>query len=66
MAQYFSIHPIDPQPRLIRQAAAIVSRGGVIAYPTDSSYAFGCRIDDSAAADRIRRLREVDDKHHLT
>jgi tRNA threonylcarbamoyl adenosine modification protein (Sua5/YciO/YrdC/YwlC family) len=43
-----------------------VSRGGVIAYPTDSSYAFGCRIDDPAAADRIRRLREVDDKHHLT
>jgi len=66
MAQYFSIHPVDPQPRLIRQAAAIVSRGGVIAYPTDSSYAFGCRIDDPAAADRIRRLREVDDKHHLT
>jgi tRNA threonylcarbamoyl adenosine modification protein (Sua5/YciO/YrdC/YwlC family) len=66
MAQYFSIHPVDPQPRLVRQAAAIVRRGGLIAYPTDSSYAFGCRIGDSAAADRIRRLREVDDKHQLT
>jgi tRNA threonylcarbamoyl adenosine modification protein (Sua5/YciO/YrdC/YwlC family) len=66
MAQYFSIHPVDPQPRLIREAAAIVRRGGVIAYPTDSSYAFGCRIGDLAAADRIRRLRDVDDKHQLT
>jgi len=66
MAQYFSIHPVDPQPRLIRQAAAIVRQGGVIAYPTDSSYAFGCRIGDLAAADRVRRLRAVDDKHQLT
>ena len=66
MAQYFSIHPIDPQPRLIRQAAAIVRGGGVIAYPTDSSYALGCRIGDAPAAERIRALRQVDDKHHLT
>lgn len=66
MAQYFSIHPVNPQPRLIRQAAAIVRRGGVIAYPTDSSYAFGCRIGDAAAAERVRRLREVDEKHQLT
>ncbi len=66
MAQYFSIHPIDPQPRLIRQAAAIVRSGGVIAYPTDSSYALGCRIGDAQAAERIRALRQVDDKHHLT
>lgn len=66
MAQYFSIHPVDPQPRLIRQAAAIVRAGGVIAYPTDSSYAFGCRIGDAAATDRIRRLRGVDVKHQLT
>lgn len=66
MAQYFSIHPVDPQARLIREAAAIVHRGGIIAYPTDSSYAFGCRIGDPGAAQRIRRLREVDDKHHLT
>jgi tRNA threonylcarbamoyl adenosine modification protein (Sua5/YciO/YrdC/YwlC family) len=66
MAQYFSIHPVDPQVRLIRQAAAIVQQGGVIAYPTDSSYAFGCRIADAAAVDRIRRLRDIDDKHQLT
>ncbi len=66
MAQYFSIHPIDPQPRLIRQAAAIVRSGGVIAYPTDSSYALGCRIGDAQAAERIRALRQVDDTHHLT
>ncbi len=66
MAQYFSIHPIDPQPRLIRQAAAIVRSGGVIAYPTDSSYALGCRIGDAPAAERIRALRQVDDTHHLT
>ena len=66
MAQYFSIHPISPQSRLIRQAAAIVRAGGVIAYPTDSSYALGCRIGDAAAAERIRTLRGVDAKHHLT
>jgi tRNA threonylcarbamoyl adenosine modification protein (Sua5/YciO/YrdC/YwlC family) len=66
VAQYFSIHPIDPQPRLIRQAAAIVRSGGVIAYPTDSSYALGCRIGDATAAERIRVLRQVDDTHHLT
>jgi tRNA threonylcarbamoyl adenosine modification protein (Sua5/YciO/YrdC/YwlC family) len=66
MAQYFSIHPVDPQPRLIRQAAAIVRNGGVIAYPTDSSYAFGCQIGNGAAAQRIRSLRQVDNKHHLT
>jgi tRNA threonylcarbamoyl adenosine modification protein (Sua5/YciO/YrdC/YwlC family) len=66
LAQYFSIHPIDPQSRLIRQAAAIVRNGGVIAYPTDSSYALGCRIGDAAAANRIRTLRGVDAKHHLT
>lgn len=66
MAQYFSIHPVDPQARLIRRAAAIVRDGGVIAYPTDSSYAFGCRIGDAKATDRIRRLRGVDAKHQLT
>ena len=66
MAQYFSIHPVDPQPRLIHRAAAIVRAGGVIAYPTDSSYALGCRIGDAAAAQRIRNLRQVDAKHHLT
>jgi tRNA threonylcarbamoyl adenosine modification protein (Sua5/YciO/YrdC/YwlC family) len=66
MAQYFSIHPVNPQSRLIRHAAAIVRGGGVIAYPTDSSYALGCRIGDAVAAARIRNLRQVDDKHHLT
>jgi len=66
LAQYFSIHPVDPQNRLIRRAAAIVRDGGVIAYPTDSSYALGCRIGDAEAAFRIRALRQVDDKHHLT
>lgn len=66
MAQYFSIHPISPQSRLIRPAAAIIRGGGVIAYPTDSSYALGCRIGDAAAAERIRTLRGVDAKHHLT
>ena len=66
MAQYFAIHPVNPQPRLIRQAAAILRDGGVIAYPTDSSYALGCHVGDVAAAQRIRDLRGVDDKHHLT
>lgn len=66
MAQCFSVHATNPQPRLLRQAAAIVRAGGVIAYPTDSSYAFGCRVGDSGAARRIRALRGIDDKHHLT
>jgi tRNA threonylcarbamoyl adenosine modification protein (Sua5/YciO/YrdC/YwlC family) len=66
LAQYFSIHPVDPQNRLIRRAAAIVRDGGVIAYPTDSSYALGCRLGDVEAAARIRALRQIDDKHHLT
>jgi tRNA threonylcarbamoyl adenosine modification protein (Sua5/YciO/YrdC/YwlC family) len=66
MAQYFSIHPTHPQPRLIRQAAVILRAGGVIAYPTDSSYALGCQLGDVAAAKRIREIRGVDDAHHLT
>lgn len=66
MAQYFSIHPANPQNRLIRRAAEIVRDGGVIAYPTDSSYALGCRLDDADAASRIRALRQVDEDHHLT
>jgi tRNA threonylcarbamoyl adenosine modification protein (Sua5/YciO/YrdC/YwlC family) len=66
LAQYFSIHPVDPQNRLIRRAAAIVRAGGVIAYPTDSSYALGCRLGDAEATARIRALRQIDDKHHLT
>ena len=66
MAQYFEVHPHDPQPRLMRQAAQIVERGGVVAIPTDSSYAFACHLDDKAAAERLRRLRGVDARHHLT
>jgi tRNA threonylcarbamoyl adenosine modification protein (Sua5/YciO/YrdC/YwlC family) len=66
MAPTLQIHPIDPQPRLIRQAAGILRDGGVIAYPTDSSYALGCHLDDAAAARRIRQIRGVGDAHHLT
>jgi tRNA threonylcarbamoyl adenosine modification protein (Sua5/YciO/YrdC/YwlC family) len=66
VAQYFSVHPTHPQPRLIRQAADILRDGGVIAYPTDSSYALGCHLDDAAAARRIRAIRGIDDAHHLT
>lgn len=66
MAQLFAIHPLDPQPRLIAQAADIVRRGGVIAYPTDSCYALGCRIGDKGAMERVRTVRGVDARHHLT
>jgi len=66
MAQYFQVHPVNPQPRLVRQAAAILREGGVIAYPTDSGYALGCRLGDAVAARRIREIRGLDDQHHLT
>lgn len=66
MAQLFSVHPKNPQPRLMRQAAAIVREGGVIVYPTDSCYALGCHIGDKQAIARIRAIRGVDDTHHLT
>lgn len=66
MAQYFTVHPADPQPRLMRQAAGIVREGGVIAYPTDSSYALGCHLGDAEAAGRMRAIRGVDEKHFLT
>jgi tRNA threonylcarbamoyl adenosine modification protein (Sua5/YciO/YrdC/YwlC family) len=66
MTQRFVLHPTHPQPRLMRQAAALVRDGGLIAYPTDSSYALGCRVDDVAAVKRIRALRDVDERHHLT
>ena len=66
MAQYFAIHPTHPQPRLIRQAAEIVRRGGLIAYPTDSCYALGCHLGDAGAQARLRRVRAMDEKHHLT
>lgn len=66
MSQYFEVHPENPQPRLLKQAAQILHSGGIAAVPTDSSYAFVCHLDDKNAADRLRQLREVDGKHHLT
>jgi tRNA threonylcarbamoyl adenosine modification protein (Sua5/YciO/YrdC/YwlC family) len=66
MTQLLTMHPTHPQPRLIRVAASVLRSGGVIAYPTDSSYALGCRIGDAGAARRIRALRGVDERHHLT
>lgn len=66
MSQYFEIHPENPQPRLVKQAAAIIRDGGIVAAPTDSAYALICRLDDKAAVERLRRIRGVDDKHHLT
>ena len=66
MAQVFQVHPENPQPRFLRQAAQILQSGGIGAIPTDSSYALVCRLDDKAAAERLRRIRGVDDKHHLT
>ena len=66
MSQYFEVHPDNPQPRLLRQAAALLHGGGVCAVPTDSSYALVCHLDDKVAAEALRRIRQVDAKHHLT
>lgn len=66
MAQYFEVHPDNPQPRLLKQGAALLKQGAVLAVPTDSSYALVCRTDDKTAVDRLRRIRQVDEKHHLT
>lgn len=66
MAQFFEVHPDNPQPRLLKQAAALLAQGGVLAVPTDSSYALVCHLDDKNAVDRMRRIRGVDDKHPLT
>ena len=66
MAQYFEVHPHNPQPRLLKQAVALLQQGGVLAVPTDSSYALVCHLDDKTAVDAMRRIRGVDDKHHLT
>jgi tRNA threonylcarbamoyl adenosine modification protein (Sua5/YciO/YrdC/YwlC family) len=66
MAQYFELHPDNPQIRLLKQTVALLAKGDIVAVPTDSSYALVCHLDDKAAADRLRRLRGVDDKHHLT
>ena len=66
MSQLFEVHPDNPQPRLLKQAVQILHAGGVAAIPTDSSYALVCHLDDKAAAEHLRRIRGVDDKHHLT
>jgi tRNA threonylcarbamoyl adenosine modification protein (Sua5/YciO/YrdC/YwlC family) len=66
MTQYFTVHPENPQARLIKQAGQIIRDGGVVALPTDSAYALVCRLDDKAAVDKLRRVRGIDDKHHLT
>ncbi|HZW23835.1 L-threonylcarbamoyladenylate synthase [Noviherbaspirillum sp.] len=66
MSQFFQIHPDNPQLRLIKQAANIIHGGGIVALPTDSCYALVCHLDDKSAVERLRRIRGVDDKHHLT
>ncbi len=66
MAQYFEVHPDNPQPRLLKQAAALLQTGGIVAVPTDLSDALVCHLDDKAAVDQLRRIRGVDEKHHLT
>jgi tRNA threonylcarbamoyl adenosine modification protein (Sua5/YciO/YrdC/YwlC family) len=66
MAQFLQIHPDNPQARLLKQAVALLEGGGIVAVPTDSSYALACHLDDKNAVDRLRRMRGVDEKHHLT
>ncbi len=66
MAQFFTVHPENPQARLLKQAVQLLKQGHVLAVPTDSSYALVCHLDDKNAADQLRRIRGVDDKHHLT
>ena len=66
MAQFLQVHPDNPQQRLLKQAVALLTQGGVVAVPTDSSYALVCHLDDKTAVEHMRRIRQVDDKHHLT
>ncbi len=66
MAQFLQVHPDNPQPRLLKQAVQLLERGGSVAVPTDSSYALVCHLDDKAAVEHMRRIRQVDEKHHLT
>ncbi|MGO1342645.1 MAG: Sua5/YciO/YrdC/YwlC family protein, partial [Cellulosimicrobium funkei] len=66
MARYLDVHPDNPQPRAIAQVVALLEDGGLVAYPTDSGYALGCRMDDREGADRIRHIRHLDDRHHFT
>src|SRR5919205_626719 len=65
-SRYLEIHPVNPQHRLIRQAVEIVKGGGVIVYPTDSCYALGCRLEEKSPMERIRRIRQVDERHLFT
>ena len=65
VSQFFQIHPENPQARLIKQAVEIIRNGGVVIYPTDSSYAIGCQIGDKNAVERVRRLRQLDEKHNF-
>jgi len=66
MAQFLQVHPDNPPPRLLKQAVQLLARGGIVAVPTDSSYALVCQLDDKAAVEQMRSIRQVDDKHHLT
>ncbi|MEO6976221.1 MAG: L-threonylcarbamoyladenylate synthase [Gallionella sp.] len=66
MSQYFTIHPDNPNPRLVRQAAEVLRNGGIVVYPTDSSYALGCHLDDKNAVTRIRQIRGLDEQHPMT
>ena len=66
LSQFITLHPTHPEPRLIKRAVEIVRRGGVIAYPTDSCYALGCHLGDKTAMERIRTIRDVDERHHFT
>lgn len=66
MSQFFSIHTENPQARLIKQAVDIIRKGGLVVYPTDSCYAIGCSLDNKSGVDRIRKIRQLDDKHHFT
>jgi len=66
MARYLDVHPVDPQPRVIGQAVALLREGGLIAYPTDSGYALGCALGNQEGKERIVRIRHLDDRHHFT
>jgi tRNA threonylcarbamoyl adenosine modification protein (Sua5/YciO/YrdC/YwlC family) len=66
MSQFFQIHPVNPQPRLIHQAVEIIRADGLVIYPTDSSYALGCHVGDKTGMERIRRIRDLDNRHNFT
>ena len=66
MSQFFQIHPDNPQKRLINQAVDIINKGGVVVYPTDCAYALGCHLGDKSALEKIKRIRQLDDKHNFT